>query len=90
MSVRVAMDVSPLVQTRAGTARYIKGLLRELRRREDVAIRELAFGDAARAWNLPRDAVWYPFALSRLGGGAEVLHCPTYRGPVTGARTGRG
>jgi glycosyltransferase involved in cell wall biosynthesis len=79
------MDVSPLVQTRAGTARYIKGLLRELRRRDDVAVKELSFGEAARAWNLPRDGLWYPFALPHLSGGADVLHCPTYRGPVAGS-----
>src|SRR6266581_5931263 len=76
------MDVSPLVQTRAGTARYIKGLLRELRRRDDVAVKELSFGGATRAWNLPRDAVWYSLALPRTAGDLDVLHCPTYRAPV--------
>jgi glycosyltransferase involved in cell wall biosynthesis len=76
------MDVTPLVQTRAGTARYIKGLLRELRRRDDVAVDELSFGGAGRAWNLPRDAVWYPLALSRRARTVDVLHCPTYRGPI--------
>ncbi len=50
--MRVITDVSPLVQTRAGTARYLKGLLRELQRREGRV------------------------------GGADVLHCPTYRGPL--------
>ena len=30
---QVAIDVSAHVQTRAGTARYLKGLLRELQRR---------------------------------------------------------
>ena len=28
--MRVAIDVSPLAQTRAGTARYLKGLMHEL------------------------------------------------------------
>src|SRR5438876_12383737 len=76
------MDVSPLVQTRAGTARYINGLLGALRRRDDVVVEELSFGRAARAWNLPRDALWYPFALPRRARRLDVLHCPTYRGPV--------
>jgi glycosyltransferase involved in cell wall biosynthesis len=78
------MDVTPLVQTRAGTARYITGLLRELRRRTDVAVEELSFGGGARAWNLPRDAVWYPLALPRAAREQDVLHCPSYRGPVAG------
>src|SRR5438067_2800013 len=78
------MDVSPLAQTRAGTARYITGLLRELRRRADVLVEELSFGGAARGWNLPRDALWYPLALPRSARALDVLHCPTYRGPVVG------
>src|SRR5919201_1552239 len=57
--MRVAIDVSPLEQTRAGTARYLRGLLRE--------------------------PVWYPFALGREQD-ADVLHCPTYRGPLRPAR----
>jgi glycosyltransferase involved in cell wall biosynthesis len=82
VTTRVGIDVSPLLQTRAGTARYINGLLRELRRRDDVEVRELSFGGPARAWNLPRDAVWYPFALPRAARGLDVLHCPSYRGPI--------
>jgi len=83
--MRVGMDVSPLVHLRAGTARHINGLLRELGRRDDVAVHKLRFGDSARAWNLPRDAVWYPFVLSRRARGVDVLHCPTYRGPIGGS-----
>jgi glycosyltransferase involved in cell wall biosynthesis len=78
----VGLDVTPLVQTRAGTARYINGLVRELRGRHDVDVRELSFGGGARAWNLPCDVLWYPLALSRSARGLDVLHCPTYRGPV--------
>src|SRR3989440_1339680 len=76
------MDVSPLVQTRAGTARYIKGLLRELSGRDDVDVHRLSFGGGARLWNLPRDALWYPFVLPRAARRCDVLHCPTYRGPI--------
>src|SRR5919197_1213983 len=79
--MRVAIDVSPLVQTRAGTARYLKALLRELRRRDDVDVRARTFGRDDKLSTLARDAVWYPFVLGRHRD-ADVLHCPTYRGPV--------
>jgi glycosyltransferase involved in cell wall biosynthesis len=79
--IRVAIDVSPLVQTRAGTARYINGLLREQRRRTDVEVSTRAFGRSDRLSTLARDAVWYPFVLGRERA-ADLLHCPTYRGPV--------
>jgi glycosyltransferase involved in cell wall biosynthesis len=82
---RLAIDVSPLVQTRAGTARYLKGLLRELRRRDDVEVRARTFGRADRLSTLARDAVWYPFVLGRERE-ADVLHCPTYRGPLRSGR----
>jgi glycosyltransferase involved in cell wall biosynthesis len=80
--VRVALDTSPLVQTRAGTARYLAGLLGELERRDDVEVRRLAFGGSGRAATLVRDAVWYPAGLPRAARDADLLHCPTYRGPL--------
>lgn len=79
--MRVAIDVSPLVQTRAGTARYLKALLEELRRRDDVSVATRSFGRGDRLSTLARDGVWYPFLLGRTAA-ADVLHCPTYRGPV--------
>src|SRR5438094_7953576 len=79
--MRVAIDISPLAQTRAGTARYLKGLLRELRRRDDVEISTRSFGRGDRLSTLVRDGVWYPFLLGRKEV-ADVLHCPTYRGPL--------
>src|SRR6184192_293699 len=79
--MRVAIDISPLAQTRAGTARYLKGLLRELRRRRDVEVSTRSFGRGDRLSTLARDGVWYPFLLG-WEQGADVLHCPTYRGPV--------
>jgi glycosyltransferase involved in cell wall biosynthesis len=82
--MRAALDVSPLVQTRAGTARYLKALLRELQRRDDVDVTTLSFGRDTRLSTLARDAVWYPFALGRRRN-ADLLHCPTYRGPVRSA-----
>jgi glycosyltransferase involved in cell wall biosynthesis len=83
--IRAAIDVSPLVQTRAGTARYLKGLLRELRQRSDVEVSTRSFGRGDRLSTLARDSVWYPFVLGRERVG-EVLHCPTYRGPLKSAR----
>jgi alpha-1,3-rhamnosyl/mannosyltransferase len=79
--MNVAIDVSPLIQTRAGTARYLKSLLRELGRRGDVDVSTLSFGRADRLSTLARDALWYPFGLARRRA-ADVLHCPTYRGPL--------
>jgi glycosyltransferase involved in cell wall biosynthesis len=79
--MRVSVDVSPLVQTRAGTARYLNGLLRELRRRDDVEVVPRSFGRGDRVSTVVRDGVWYPFLLGR-DRHADVLHCPTYRGPV--------
>jgi glycosyltransferase involved in cell wall biosynthesis len=83
--IRAAIDVSPLVQTRAGTARYLKGLLRELGRRDDVEVATRSFGRDDRLSTLVRDAVWYPFLVGRERD-ADVLHCPTYRGPARSAR----
>jgi glycosyltransferase involved in cell wall biosynthesis len=79
--MRVAIDVSPLAQTRAGTARYLKGLMRELERRDDVAVSARSFGGKSRTSTLARDGIWYPFLLGRERA-ADVLHCPTYRGPL--------
>src|SRR6185436_5269361 len=79
--MQVAIDVSPLVQTRAGTARYLESLMDELRARDDVTLTPRTFGRSDRASTLARDAVWYPFLLGR-DDTADVLHCPTYRGPT--------
>jgi glycosyltransferase involved in cell wall biosynthesis len=79
--MRVAIDVSPLLQTRAGTARYLNGLLRELCGRDDVEVSTRSFGGDDRLSTLLRDGVWYPFVVGREQA-ADVLHCPTYRGPM--------
>lgn len=81
MTLTVGIDVSPLAQTRAGTARYIKALLREFERRNDLAVRRLAFGGSSRAASFVRDAVWYPLLLGAARG-FDVLHCPTFRAPI--------
>ena len=79
--MRVALDVSPLRLSRAGTARYLGGLLPHLAADPDVELRELAWGGRGRAVAVARDAAWYPLRLARAARGADVLHCPTFRGP---------
>jgi glycosyltransferase involved in cell wall biosynthesis len=79
--VNVGFDVSPLVQTQAGTARYVRGLGAALERLPDVRLRRLSFGGPGRASALARDLVWY-LALLPVRAGLDVLHCTTYRAPL--------
>jgi glycosyltransferase involved in cell wall biosynthesis len=73
-AILVGIDTTPLHQTRAGTARYLRGLLAHL----DVPVREISFPAGTRVRNIVADALWYP----RLhADGVDVLHCPTFRGP---------
>jgi glycosyltransferase involved in cell wall biosynthesis len=82
--MRVGIDVSPLAQTRAGTARYLRALLRELDRRADVEVVRFGFGGSRRAATLVRELLWYPAGLPRAArrAGVELLHCTTYRGQL--------
>jgi glycosyltransferase involved in cell wall biosynthesis len=80
--MKVGVDTSPLVQTRAGTARHVRGLLGGLRDRPDVDLELLSFGGAGRASSVVRDAVWYPVTLGRRARTLDVLHCTTFRGPT--------
>ena len=79
--MRVAIDVSPLRQTRAGTARHLRALLPELERLVDVE--PLAWGGSRKAATVARDLWWYPLALPRRARTADVLHCPSFRGPLS-------
>ena len=72
--MKVALDVSPLRLTSAGTARYIRNL------QERLDVDAVAFGGAGRISVLARELWWYPVVLSRLH--ADVLHCTTYYGPL--------
>jgi glycosyltransferase involved in cell wall biosynthesis len=45
-------------------------------------MRTRSFGGDDRLSTLARDGVWYPFVLGRTARSADVLHCPTYRGPL--------
>jgi glycosyltransferase involved in cell wall biosynthesis len=79
--IRAGVDVSPLVQTRAGTARHVNGLLRALAGR-DVAVTPLRFGGTSRAASAVRDTWWYYAGLPLAARGLDVLHCTTFRGPL--------
>ncbi len=79
--MRVGIDVSPLVQTRAGTARHVRGLVGELRDRPGIELELLSFGGTGRASSVLRDAWWYPRRIGR-GRPLDVLHCTTFRGPM--------
>jgi glycosyltransferase involved in cell wall biosynthesis len=78
--MRVGIDVSPLRQTRAGTARYLLGLLPRLE--QLVEVERLAWGGSGKLSTLARDAWWYPRGLPRQARGVDVLHCPSFRGPL--------
>jgi glycosyltransferase involved in cell wall biosynthesis len=79
--VRVGIDASPLIQTRAGTARHVRGLVAALRGREGLDLELLSFGGSGRLSSVARDAAWYPFRLAHNARGLDVLHCTTFRGP---------
>jgi glycosyltransferase involved in cell wall biosynthesis len=77
--MRVGLDTSPLVQTQAGTARYVRGLLAHNQ------YERLSWGGSRRLATLVRDLWWYPHGLPHEARGLDVVHCPTFRGPVRSA-----
>jgi glycosyltransferase involved in cell wall biosynthesis len=79
--VKVGVDVSPLVQTRAGTARHVRGLLGALRGRPGLELELFSFGGPGRISSVVRDAAWYPVGLRRRARSVDVLHGTTFRGP---------
>jgi glycosyltransferase involved in cell wall biosynthesis len=81
----VGLDVSALALTKAGTARYVRGLLETLPAVGEVTLRPLAFGSPGRVSTVMRDVGWYPVALPRAARrhAVDVLHCTTFRAPVT-------
>jgi glycosyltransferase involved in cell wall biosynthesis len=76
------VDTSPLVQTRAGTARHVRGLVGALRGRPSLDLELLSFGGRGRSSSVLRDALWYPFGIARRARDLDVLHCTTFRGPA--------
>ena len=83
-ALRVGIDVSPLAQTRAGTARYVNELTAALGGEPEVELRRYGFGGGGRSVAALRDAVWYPAVLPARArrDGVDVLHCPTFRAPL--------
>ena len=81
--MRVGLDVAPLLQTRAGTARWVSGLLRALEARDDIDLVPLTWGGPGRLTAVARDVLWYPGLLPRAAARAEVdvLHCTIFRAP---------
>ncbi len=82
----VGLDVAPLVQTGAGTARVVRGLLGALENRPGLDVLPLSFGGPGRAATVARDLAWYPVGIARAARGADLLHCTTMRGPVGSRR----
>jgi len=82
--MKVGVDVAPLVQDAAGTARWIRGLLGELERREGLTVQRVGWGGPGRLTAIARDVLWYPLLLPRHArrAGLDVLHCTIYRAPT--------
>ena len=75
-AIRIALDTTPLVQTRAGTARYVRALRDGL----GADAVELQYPATSRLRTVAADVLWYP--RLRVPQGADLLHCPTFRGPI--------
>ena len=80
--MKVGVDVSPLRQTGAGTARHVNGLLGALAERDGIDVEPLAFGGAGRIASVARDTAWYFAGLPLAARNLDVLHCTTFRGPL--------
>jgi glycosyltransferase involved in cell wall biosynthesis len=80
--VRVGLDVTPLQQTGAGTARVVRGLQRAFEGREGLEITPLSFGGQGRAATVVRDTGWYAGGIAWQARDLDVLHCTTMRGPL--------
>src|SRR5437588_4271186 len=70
----VALDTSALALSRAGTARYVRGLLDALADEPGLRVRERGFRAGSRLAVPLRDVGWYLGALPLLARGADVLH----------------
>ena len=81
--MRVGLDVTPLVLTKAGVARHVAGLLSGLEREPDLELRRYSFAGHGRALVPVRDLGWYLAALPARArrDRVDVLHCPSQRAP---------
>jgi glycosyltransferase involved in cell wall biosynthesis len=82
--LRVGLDTSPLVLSKAGTARYLTSLLEGLEHEASIDLSRLSWGADGRGAKVARDMFWYPTGIGRAAKRAEVdvLHCPTMRAPL--------
>ena len=81
--MKVGLDVAPLLQTRAGTARWVRGLQHGLAASPDVELTPLSWAGPGRWTAVARDVLWYPVLLPRQAAKAhvDVLHCTIFRAP---------
>ena len=82
--MRVGLDVTPLVLTKAGVARHVAGLLSGLEREPDLELSRYSFAGHGRALVPVRDLGWYLAALPARArrDRVDVLHCPSQRAPL--------
>jgi glycosyltransferase involved in cell wall biosynthesis len=80
--VKAGIDVAPLLLDNAGTARYVRGVLGELRTRPEVEVHELTWGGPGRVTAAVRDVAWYPLLLPVAARRLDVVHCTTFRAPL--------
>lgn len=81
--MKVGIDISPLAQTRAGTARHVRGLVGALSGRPGLELVPFsAGGGVGRLATIRRDALWYPLQLGAKSARVDVLHCTTFRAPL--------
>ena len=63
--LRVGLDTSPLVLSKAGTARYLTSLLEGLDREASIDLSRLSWGADGRGTKVARDMFWYPTGIGR-------------------------
>lgn len=80
--MKVGVDTSPLLQTRAGTARHVAGLLGALEHRPGLDLVGFSAGGSGRLATVRRDLLWYPLRLGQVSARVDVLHCTTFRAPL--------
>lgn len=87
----IALDAQHTRHSRAGIARYARGLADELRKMPGVRVVELGGGDILRRGTLRKkllsvnqDLLWYPFKARRKAAEAraDIYHSPLLRGPL--------
>ena len=74
---RIALDMTFPNRNAAGSSTYATELLRELRLRDDVAVREMT----AKAGGLPATVGWLLGGARFAGAGTQLVHCPAFVAP---------